>query len=85
MSAASRLVKDKLDLAGKQPFSSCYGAKKDRGTGFSVLAAQEIEREPKNERWGGEGRKETFSDYPQDFENPARQSTGSRIARLVEY
>ena len=45
--------------------------------GFSVLAAQVIEREPKNERWGREGRKETLSDKPQDFENPARQSTGS--------
>ena len=77
MGAASRLVKEKLDLAGKQAFSSCYRAKKDRGTGFSVLAAQEIEREPKNERWGGEGRKETLSDKLQDFENPARQSTGS--------
>ena len=39
-----------------QAFPFGFGEKKDRGTGFSVLAAQEMEREPKNERWGG-GRK----------------------------
>ena len=27
-----------------------FGAKKDRGTGFSVLAAREMKRERKNER-----------------------------------
>ena len=31
-----------------------FGAKEDRGTGFSVLVAREMEREPKNER-GGRG------------------------------
>ena len=36
-----------------------FGAKKDRGTGFSVLTTGEMEREPKNERVGkGRGRKE---------------------------
>ena len=36
-----------------------FGAKKDRGTGFSVLAAREMKRERKNERGGrGRGKKE---------------------------
>ena len=36
-----------------------FGAKKDRGTGFSVLAAREMKQEPKNESGGrGRGRKE---------------------------
>ena len=49
----------KLDMACAANVSVSFGAKKDRGTGFSVLAAQEKEREPKNERWGGgrEGKK----------------------------
>ena len=39
-----------------------FRAKKDRGTGFSVLAAREMKQEPKNESGGrgrGRGRKET--------------------------
>ena len=46
---------------------------------FSVLAAREMKREPKNERGrkeggrgrkeGGRGRKETLVDKPLDFEN----------------
>ena len=37
---------------------------------LSVLAAQEMKREPKNERGGRErGRKETLADKPLDFEN----------------
>ena len=39
------------------------GLKKDWGMGFSVLAAREMKREPKNER-GGRGRKETFPFFP---------------------
>ena len=37
-----------------------FKAKKDRGIGFSVLAAREIEQEPKNERGKGEERKQRF-------------------------
>ena len=51
-------------------------AKKDRGTGFSVLGARETKQEPKNESGGGggggrerEGRKEKLSEKPFDFEN----------------
>ena len=33
-------------------FPCCFGAKKDRGTRFSVLAAREMKREAKNERVG---------------------------------
>jgi len=39
--------------------SICFGAKKDRGTGFSVLAKQEMKQDPKNER-EGRGRKPFF-------------------------
>ena len=51
-----------------------FGAKKDQGTGFSVLAAREMKQEPKNESGGrgrgrGRGRKETLVDKPLDFEN----------------
>ena len=36
-----------------------FGAKKDRGTAFSVLAVREMKQEPKNESEGrGRGRKE---------------------------
>ena len=49
-------------LACVASVSVWFGAKKDRGTGFSVLPAREIKRdEPKNERGGrgrGRGRKE---------------------------
>ena len=44
--------------------------RKDRGTGFLVLAAREMKQEPKNE--SGErrrGRKETLADKPLDFQN----------------
>ena len=44
-----------------QAFPFGFGARKDQGTGFSVLAAQEMERELKYERGGrGRGRKEGF-------------------------
>ena len=49
-----------------------FGVKKDRGTGFSVLAAGEMKQEPNNESGGrgrGRGRKETLADKPLDFEN----------------
>ena len=51
-----------------------FGAKKDRGTGFSVLAAGEMKQEPNNESGGrgrgrGRGRKETLADKPLGFEN----------------
>ena len=47
-----------------------FGAKKDQGTGFSVLAAREMKQEPKNGSGGrGRGRKETLVDKPLDFEN----------------
>ena len=47
-----------------------FRAKKDLGTGFSVLAAREMKREPKNEIGGrGRGKEETFADNPLDFEN----------------
>ena len=47
-------------------FHLVFGAKKDRGRGFLVLAAQEMKQEPKNERGGrGRGRKETLADKPQ--------------------
>ena len=46
-----------------------------RKTGCSVLAAQKMEREPKDEGGGrGRGRRK-----PGDFENPARQRTGRLI------
>ena len=61
-----------------QAFPFGFGATKDRGTGFFVLAAREMAREPKNEG-GGRGRKETLADKPGDFENPARQRTGRLI------
>ena len=38
----------------QQAFPFGFGAKKDRGTGFSVLAAREMKQEPKNES-GGRG------------------------------
>ena len=44
-----------LHQPAQQEFPFCFGAKKDRGTGFSVLAAREMKRGPKNERGGGEG------------------------------
>ena len=55
-------------------------SEKDRGTElfrrkteerrFSVLAAREMKREPKDERGGwGRGTKETLADKPLDFEN----------------
>ena len=51
-------------------FPCCFGAKKDRGTRFSVLAAREMKREAKNERGErGRGRKETLADKPLNFEN----------------
>ena len=40
-----------------------FGAKKGRGTGFSVLAAREIKQEPKNES-GGRGREVSFLSSP---------------------
>ena len=47
-----------------------FRAKKDRGTGFSVLAAREMKQEPKNKSGGrGRGRKETLADKPLDLEN----------------
>ena len=52
-------------LRGNQPaqqaFPFGFGAKRDRGRGFSVLIAREIKREPKNERGGGEGKKGNLS------------------------
>ena len=49
-----------------QAFPFGFGAKKDRGRGFSVLAAQEMTQEPKNERGGmGRGMKETLAYKPQ--------------------
>ena len=48
-----------LVVSGVASVSVGFGAKKDRGTGFSVLTTGEMEREPKNEREGrGRGRKE---------------------------
>ena len=35
--------------------ASVCGGKKDRGTGFSVLAVRKMEREPKNKTEGGGG------------------------------
>ena len=49
-------------------FAFSFGAKKKRGTGFSVLTAREMKREPKTEI-GGRGRKETLADKPLYFEN----------------
>jgi len=40
-------------IVARVPFG--IGAKKDRGRGFLVLAAPEMEREPKNKKWGGGG------------------------------
>ena len=45
-------------------FSFGSGVKKDRGMGFSVLAARETKREPKNGRGGGDGRKLFLSSPP---------------------
>ena len=44
-------------LACVASFSIWFRAKKDRGKGFVVLTTQEMKREPRNERGGGEGRK----------------------------
>ena len=47
-----------------------FGAKKDRGTGFSLLDERETKQEPKNESGGrGRGKKETLADKLLDFEN----------------
>ena len=58
-------------------FLFSFGAKKDQGTGFSVVTAREMKREPKNERGGrgggGEGKK-TLADKPLDFENLRSQA-----------
>ena len=60
-------------FAGKR--SKCFRLvseqRKTEERDFFVLAAREMAREPKNERWG-KGRKETLTDKPRDFENPAR-------------
>ena len=62
----------------QQAFPFGFRAKKDRGTGFSVLAAREMKREPKNERGGmGRGRKETLADKPRDFENLRSPANGA--------
>ena len=57
------------------PFS--LGAKKDRGTRFSVLTARKMKREPKNER-RERGRKETLADKPFDFENLRSPANAAR-------
>ena len=44
-------------LACVASFSIWFRAKKDCGKGFVVLTTQEMKREPRNERGGGEGRK----------------------------
>ena len=49
--------------SSKQAFPCCFGAKKDRGTRFSVLAAREMKREPKNER-GGRGSVSSLPFFP---------------------
>ena len=47
--------------------------------GISVLTAQEMKGEPKNERGGrGRGRKETLTDKPLDFENLRSPGSASR-------
>ena len=71
-------MKEKLDIACTANVSVSFGAKKDRGTGFSVLAAQEMEREPKKMKDGeGEGKERNSFRQTEDFENLARQRTGS--------
>ena len=58
-----------ISLRSKR-FRAVSEQRKIRGTIFSVLAAREMKREPKNERGGrGRGRKETLADKPLDFEN----------------
>ena len=49
------LVSGQLACVASKAFPFGFGAKKDRGTGFSVLAAREMKQEPKNES-GGRGR-----------------------------
>ena len=50
----------------------------EQGTGFSVLAAREMKREPKNERGGmGRGRKQTLADKPRDLENFRSPANGA--------
>ena len=59
-----------VQIACVEAFPFGFGAKKDRGTGFSVLAAREMKQEPKNESGGrGRGKKDTLADKPLDFEN----------------
>ena len=61
-----------------------FGAKKDRGTGSSVLAAREMKQEPKNESGGrGRGKKETLADKPLDFENLLLTPFFARCLTLV--
>ena len=45
-------------------FSIGSGVKKDRGMGFSVLAAREMKREPKNESGEGEEGNLSFLPHP---------------------
>ena len=48
-----------------QAFPFGFGAKKDRGTGFTVLAAREMKEEPKNESGRrGKGTKDSFLSSP---------------------
>ena len=64
--AINRRVKSpKWSLPCVASVSVWFGAKKDRGTGFSVLAAREMKQEPKNESRGRErGRKVSFLSSP---------------------
>ena len=68
-------VRESYGLARNEGFLSCslrskafpfgFGTKKDRGTGFSVLAAREMKQEPNNESRGRErGRKVSFLSSP---------------------
>ena len=46
-----------LTCKHKEVFPLGFGAKKDRGRGFSVLTEREMKREQNNERGGGGGKK----------------------------
>jgi len=56
------------------------GAKKDRGTGFSVFFPHEKwgESQKMKERGGGMGTEEPLADKPLNFENLRSPSNGAR-------
>ena len=65
--------------------SGGLGAKKDRGTGFSMFSHVKNGERTIKENGGWGARKETLSDKPLDFENVHSPANGAReLAGLVK-